>query len=155
MAAKKNAGGVRRPSPSAKSKIPWALLVAAVKSRFKSDREVDVGEYPVRGKLTLALDCTVQRLPNTTETPPYKPDWIVLLAILLEEKEVDLDDVALLLDEVEEKAAEELADDTYVDAVKAALERQAARWKAKQENWPKNGATKVAGSVEVIDWKPG
>jgi len=129
--------------------------VAALKSRFKSDREVEVGEFPVRGKLTLAIDCTVQRLPNTTETPAYKPDWIVLLAILLEEREVALDDVALLLDEVEEKAAEELANDTYVDAVKAAVDRQAARWKAKQQAKDKSGATKVTGSVDVIDWKPG
>jgi hypothetical protein len=144
-------------SEATKAAAPIDLLAAALAKKFKGD-VLPAGDHALRGILTLRVDCHVAKAPSYLSKPAVKIDWPRLAACLLaqiadlEDGRFRLDDVGHLLEESAEQVEEGLVNELFLDAVTAAVERITARAREELEPEDREGATKVVGDVEVLDW---
>ncbi len=128
------------------------LAQAITRGLAREDLPEGAAEHSLRGRATVEIDCTVQKLEDTEARPALKVDWPAVVAYLLKRlgKPCELVGPTLkhALYVTENDLTYLVVDRAYVAAVKAALEEKAAA----QDPKPRAGATKLAGQVEIVDW---
>jgi hypothetical protein len=139
------------PSPvcSSTSRIPAGLLALALGRKLEAE-PLEPGEYHVRGRVIVAVDCIVTKAQPVSARQPFRCDLAAVLAVILQQAGVKPERVAGAVERAVLAAQEGEASREHLDATAAGLERAS---KAIIDTLPpvhRDGVTKVVGTAEIL-----
>lgn len=141
--------------PSSLPLIPEAAIVEALSRKLGSDLEpLEPGEYVVRGKVTVNVDCVVSKGQPTSARQAVRLDPSRLLAAALRLAGVRMDKAANLIERAVQSATAEESPEApeWLDVIEGTVGRCKSAIADALPMQPREGACKVTGSVVVGDF---
>jgi hypothetical protein len=140
---------------AAQGDMPAAAIAAAIEKQLKFAGEdppqLEPGEYPLRGRVTIELDCSVSKGDPVGTTQSFKPDWPAVVACILDECKIHPDRIQPFLTAVFRRVGKEKVPVVEKATVDAVIDTEKAKMPAGAD---RQGATKVSGRVELVSYQP-
>lgn len=141
---------------------PVALLPALLKQlKAKVDKADDIppGTYPIRGRLTLDVDCMATQAQSTDARPvvPINPSRLVAGVLEQLGLHFEADRLNELVAGAFKRATEEPCEEPFralAAQVEGTLDRCRALKAEMMERVPRAGTFTAPGTVDVVGWEP-
>lgn len=131
-----------------------AVLTEAIR-RGLENAQIEPGEYPLRGEVTLELDCVVGRREDVLAYPAITFDAAALAAAILCRSGISTEKIGKLVEaSALEVANGKVPSGTHLDLCKGAIDRARAKVREGIRRTKKDGATTVTGDVKIVDFIP-
>lgn len=127
--------------------LPSNLIAQALTRQLKPDQLLP-GQYSLAGFATVELACTVSKGTPVEQRKPLKLEWPAIVAALLRRLKVPIDKTFELIEDAVTAPPIE-----GVDFHLAAIDAHLKDLKEEQPRGLIEGATKVAGRVEIVRWQ--